>query len=139
MEYLVLKRLNHNHRQYEVGETISLKKEEEINPLVINGIISLKEMPPSEEKNEEQKEESKEESKKEEIDSSSEKKTLIAPEDSAGGMTPTGFCFGKCKQVRRITGAHEIMTKRNARALQGKCEACGTTITRILPKKRKNS
>jgi hypothetical protein len=45
-----------------------------------------------------------------------------------------GYCV-KCREKRKFQG--EIVTFKNGRrAAQGKCEVCGTKITRILGKEK---
>lgn len=43
------------------------------------------------------------------------------------------YCV-KCKCKRTMVDEKEITMKNGKRALQGKCESCGTGVFKILPK-----
>ncbi len=44
-----------------------------------------------------------------------------------------GYCV-KCKAKKDMVDRYEVTLKNKANALQGKCETCGTKMTRILGK-----
>jgi len=52
---------------------------------------------------------------------------------------PEGYCV-KCKAKREMKDAKEVPMKRKGgnvgRAMKGSCTKCGTTMFKILPKKK---
>jgi Domain of unknown function (DUF5679) len=45
----------------------------------------------------------------------------------------TAYCV-KCKSKKSMNNPQQVKLKNGANALQGKCETCGTKMTRILGK-----
>jgi len=46
-----------------------------------------------------------------------------------------GYCV-KCKKKQEIKDAKEVNMKGGRRAMKGKCPVCGTTMFRIMGKKK---
>jgi len=45
------------------------------------------------------------------------------------------YCV-KCKATRKVTQGEIVTVKNGKPALKGKCEVCGTTMMKFLPKKK---
>ena len=48
--------------------------------------------------------------------------------------TIEGYCV-KCKAKRAMKDGQKVTMKNGKEAMQGKCEACGTGMYKIMPKK----
>jgi hypothetical protein len=46
------------------------------------------------------------------------------------------YCL-KCKEKHTIVNPEKTVLKNGANAVKGKCEVCGTTVMKILPKDKK--
>lgn len=130
MKFKILKRLYHNFKQYEEGEAIDLPEGDATEHLLKTGVL----IPVSED----------EVSVKEKVEEppklkvkigKGEKPLLVTPEEIKAGLTPTMYCL-KCRQVRKMTEGKEVVLKSGRRALQGRCQACGGKMSRMLPKKK---
>ncbi len=48
-------------------------------------------------------------------------------------MAEVAYCV-KCKQKRDMVNAEKVQMANGRPALKGKCQVCGTTLFKILPK-----
>ena len=128
MHYEVISHLTHDRKAYPPGSIIDFDENGKFAPdLVRSGVIRpVPIIPTSKQASKPEPEPTaKEPGAQEKKD---DPKSEAAAED---GKTPTAYCL-KCKQKRKMVEAKTVILRNKKKALQGKCQACLTKVTKMI-------